>query len=431
MEYWASFAVMSLSVMISMYFIQGMRPDFKDFKTYIYYFICLILFILNYEFIPALFRLISNTFIYITMSKLLFKENFKKSCLLGLYIVFLNIISEIIYAILFYNIIKYEIFIENNALKVFMDNIIISLILVFVSYILGKQNRFNKIISNLKKIKSRQIIAFSFFLVVIFNFFMWFVYFVFDGLYDNTSLIFIGYIISVLSAVLLFNYLKTNNKYADIAEKYNISLDSIKNYEQIIDNNRINNHETRNQFLMIRSMSKNKRIISYIDSILNNNLSDREELLDEVMIIPSGGLRGLIYTKLLLMKENNINYELHVDKKVNVSRINKIESNCMVDICKIIGVFLDNAIEAVQELDEKNITIELYVENKNLIISITNNFAGYIDAENLDKAGYTTKSSGHGYGLRLVKDIIFKNERLENDREIYEDNFTQNLKIKM
>ena len=225
--------------------------------------------------------------------------------------------------------------------------------------------------------------------------------------------------------------MKTSNSYKTVTEKYDLTMNIVRDYEQIIENNKINNHETRNQFRILRNMTTNRKIIDYIDGILNDTINDSEELLMEVNKIPSGGLKGLIYAKLLCMKESNINYELYVDKKINIRKMNSISAELMVDICKIIGVFLDNAIEAVNSLKEKNITIELYTEKNDIVISVTNNFLGVLDTANFAKSGYTTKSIGHGYGLKLVSEILNRNRLLENYKEIYADNFTQNLKIKM
>lgn len=430
MEYWASFAVMNLAIMISMYLIQKKQIDLLDYKTYLIYFISTFLLICVYDYASPIYRVFFNTLIYIIESKILFCVTIKESFILGVIITLLNIVSEVIFAVLGFQIISKYLFLESSSLFVFFNNTIIGIVVVCLGYLMKRKNFYLNIINRLPKIKETQIVVFSLFIVIIFNFLGLSLHLM--SIETNSPTLFlINSSLSIFTSVLVYTYLKTSNRYKVITEKYDLTMNTVLGYEKIIENNKISNHETRNQFRTIRNMTTNKNLINYINSILNDNINDSEDILIEVSKIPSGGLRGLIYTKLLYMKENNINYELHVDKKVNVSRINKIESNCMVDICKIVGVFLDNAIEAVQKLDEKNITIELYVENKNLIISITNNFAGYIDAENLDKAGYTTKSSGHGYGLRLVKDIISKNERLENDREIYEDNFTQNLKIKM
>ena len=45
---------------------------------------------------------------------------------------------------------------------------------------------------------------------------------------------------------------------------------------------------------------------------------------------------------------------------------------------------------------------------------------------------YTTKGDGHGYGLTLVNKILSEETgKLENEKSINRDTFTQTLKIKM
>ena len=139
----------------------------------------------------------------------------------------------------------------------------------------------------------------------------------------------------------------------------------------------------------------------------------------------------MIYSKLLVMKERNINYNLLIDRKVSINKFNKLDDKVIVDVCKILGVFLDNAIEAVEKLKEKDIVIEIYTDRNDINFAITNNFSGKIEVNELDTFKYTTKGSGRGYGLVLVNDIVKKSNILENSIEIYEDNFTQNIKIKM
>ena len=103
----------------------------------------------------------------------------------------------------------------------------------------------------------------------------------------------------------------------------------------------------------------------------------------------------------------------------------------MLDVCKIVGVFLDNAIEAVLELKQKHIKITLFTDGEYLNIEISNNFKGNIDLTSIDEKGYTSKSKGHGYGLTLVKEILSKNNKLKNERKINKNIFTQKLKIKL
>ena len=431
MEYWAAFVVINIALILSMHLVQGKKIDFKNKKTYICYLLSLITLLLIYDYSPVASRLILYFFVYYIEIMYLFKTNIKQSFILGIMLVILNILAEVIYASLVISILLDGMEIASNALNVFINNLFIGIIWIILSLFVGKRDFYQKILKLFSRIEEKQIMIFSLLILIVFNFFSWIICLSSIEIFNNLSLLFIGSGLSIFCTILVVTYFKTTNSYKDITEKYNLSLENIKEYEDMIEKNRINNHEIRNQFMMLRNMSRNKKINNYIDSILDTKISDNEELLNDVLRIPSGGLRGLIYTKLLVMREQNIDFELYVDKKINVRKIHKIDSKMMIDICKIIGVFLDNSIEAVKNLKEKCITIEMFKDKNDIVISITNNFVGYLDVGNLEQSGYTSKGENHGYGLKLVSETLKVNHDLENYKELYEDNFTQNLKIKM
>ena len=148
--------------------------------------------------------------------------------------------------------------------------------------------------------------------------------------------------------------------------------------------------------------------------------------------IPEGGLRAIIYGKLCKMDELRIKYSLDIARDVRTVDLINMDEEIVLNICKILGVFLDNAIEAVKNLKEKQITIEIYLMDGKLCIDITNNFEGKLELDKLDKEKYTTKGKNHGYGLSLVKQIINDNSNIfENEKSISRNTFTQKLKIKM
>ena len=431
MKYWAAFAVISIAIINSLYLVQSEKIKLKDKKIYTSICICLLLLVVNFELSAPSFRIITNILIYIFLAWLNFKNDMKKSLLLGIFIMIINIFSEFIYVLCSMPIINHRLFILNDVVLVFVQNLFIGFIMIVISFFIGRKGLYNRLIKSISKINSKQIIVFSLLSIVLFNSFIWITYFVSKSLYNNGLFTLAGSAISIFCAMFLFVYLKTNSSYKEVSEKYDLSLKSIEEYEKMIDNSKLNNHETRNQFLTIRNMSKNKQITNYIDTLLDNKINDNDQLLSEVSRLPRGGIRGLVYSKLLDMQEKKINYNLLIDKKISITKFSKIEDNLIVDICKILGVFLDNAIEAVELLKEKDIVIEIYADKKDIIFSITNNFEGKLELDELSTTKYSTKSKGRGYGLSLVKDIIDKSNKLENSTEIYEDNFTQNLKIKM
>ena len=431
MKYWAAFAIINLCIVVSMHFLQNKKINVTEKNIYLYYLFSVIFLIINYELSTPFLRIINNIISHIFLAKVLFNISLKEGVVLGLLVNLLNILLEVCLSIFLLPIVNLNLFSLSNVETVFYTNFLLGIFLCIFSKIIGKNDLYSKLLKKLYKINEYKIVFFSIIIVLLFNLFTFLSYFSSLELYMIPSFSLLGSVLGIFSSIMIFIFLKENNKYIEMSEKYNVSLNSIRGYENMIESNRVNNHEVRNQFLMLRGMSKNKKLNTYIDSILNKNISTNEDLLNKVIKIPSGGLRGLIYTKLIKMQDNNINYEVHVDKRVNSRKFSKIDSNTMVDICKIIGVFLDNAIECVSKLKKKNISIEFYVEKNDIIICITNNFEGKIDFDRLGIVGYTTKGKGRGYGLRLVKEILNTNNYLENTRELYDDNFTQNLKIKM
>ena len=173
----------------------------------------------------------------------------------------------------------------------------------------------------------------------------------------------------------------------------------------------------------------NKNVREYLDNLINDNRKEDNDLLLKTNSIPTGGLQGLIYQKLLDMKEKKIEYHLEISKNISKKRIENLDVKTNKDLCTIVGVFLDNAIQAVENINEKNIGIYLYQEDYVFVISISNNYKGRIDLQRMNEKGYTTKEEGHGYGLSLVKDILDKNKNFKNERAICGNVFIQKIKL--
>ena len=253
---------------------------------------------------------------------------------------------------------------------------------------------------------------------------------------STTAILITNMIMAIVFITIVITSSKIKDNYNKISSKYQTSISSLKEYEVMIDQFRVYTHENRNEFYTIRNMLKNgdKRedVIKYIDTLIDNKIQDNEKIMKKTAKIPSGGLRATIYSKLCLMDKLKIKYKLDISRDVKTTDLIDLDEELVLKICRILGVFLDNAIEAVKTLKKKEIAIEVYILDKYLCVDITNNFKGNLELDKISEAKYTTKGNGHGYGLTLVNQIL--NEEvgiLENEKSINRDAFTQTLKIKM
>ncbi len=242
------------------------------------------------------------------------------------------------------------------------------------------------------------------------------------------------FVIIVLVSVLL-NYIKQtiiNNK---IQNNYDKLLEFMKTYEEEIENQRTIRHETKNEFLAIRSKicdkEKEETIIDYIDEILGDTYSVKNEKYAKFGYLPANGVKGLCYFKTQKAEEQGINVSINISKKIKTSTIFNLKTKEQRDFAKILGVFIDNAIEASAESKDKELGIEAYsnLDNEFRMI-ISNTYNNDIDEEKIGKENFTTKGKNRGHGLLLVNQIVQKNNIFKTKREIKNNIYSQTIIIK-
>ena len=138
---------------------------------------------------------------------------------------------------------------------------------------------------------------------------------------------------------------------------------------------------------------------------------------------------NIINNKYLEAKKDNININVEVYVDLNSIKIKTYE------LCRVLGILIDNAIEATRECENKQINIRFIKDNynnRNLVIIENPCKNTLLDLSKLKEKGFTTKKDKlfHGLGLWRVNQIVKKNEnlRLTTSRE---DNkiFKQQLEI--
>lgn len=124
-------------------------------------------------------------------------------------------------------------------------------------------------------------------------------------------------------------------------------------------------------------------------------------------IINEPAIYGIVGSKYFLATEKDITFDL--DIVTNVAKINYP----MPDLSRILGILLDNAIEASTKSDEPYIRLEMHFDKRKCadVIKIYNTYdtSIEIDMVNLFRKGYSTKEIKSGIGLWEVDKMITKN----------------------
>ena len=231
----------------------------------------------------------------------------------------------------------------------------------------------------------------------------------------------------IILTVSLYIFIYEKKKYASLRDKYNNLLEYAYTYEEKFENDKLLRHEHQNQLAVIKGMAKNKKVIQYIDELLENYKNDFINVKG-INNIPKGGLRGLIYYKICLINKKKINY--NIDISGNVKRqFNKLSDKMRKDLSYIIGVYLDNAIEECEKDKKSNLMIEIYSIDNNISIIISNTISDSIELNKIGAKGYTTKGLNHGNGLYLVNKIINSSNNIEVKTRIINIVFVQEIKI--
>ena len=170
------------------------------------------------------------------------------------------------------------------------------------------------------------------------------------------------------------------------------------------------------------------KLIEYIDSLtVDANKTYSSYLISQLNKFPDGGLKGLLYYKLSIMEDCNISYDINVENGVK-TKLKSLSIKEHKNLTKILGVLLDNAIDASKKCKNKKIIIEVSMEKNKIIFNIQNTYKGDINL-NMIGTGYSAKGKGHGFGLRLVNDIIAKEEIFELENKVEDGYYVSELKI--
>lgn len=233
-----------------------------------------------------------------------------------------------------------------------------------------------------------------------------------------------------LFCVILFSYLKANLQKEKAESELEISELHNKTMVNMVDGVRTLKHDYNNIMQALNGYISTKqydKLQEHINKVLDEcNIVNNLSLIDP-KIFNDPAIYGIVGAKYFMAIESDIKFEFDI-----VTNIREIDFS-MPELSRILGILLDNAIEATLKTDNKYIKLEMKYDSRKGadIIKVYNTYdtSISIDLKEIYEKGVSSKEVKSGIGLWEVKKLIKRSKNSQIYATIEQNMFVQNIII--
>lgn len=271
-----------------------------------------------------------------------------------------------------------------------------------------------KMINNIYEKYYKRVSGNAYFSIFISLFLYIFLILIYLNLYESDSK-FIYYTMIVIMAVvmiLIIILIKFVIKSYELSIINKFILNENELMKDISNQDQLFKHNLINKLITVESIS-NKKSKKLIMDLIESYKSEYKNI-SNINGLPNG-IRGVIYKKAFVKNIKDLN--LIVENEIEKDLINILKTKKYSIFCESVGLLFDNALEAVENCEEKIIHISITIDDNKIYFIIKNNFENLLDLENIGNLKYTTKTKGHGIGINYLlnnKNVCIKNSILNN-----------------
>lgn len=132
-------------------------------------------------------------------------------------------------------------------------------------------------------------------------------------------------------------------------------------------------------------------------------------------------IKGLLYNKIIYAASQGIHVRLNIPKPF--TRV----SMDHVDLCRVLGIYLDNATEAACQSEKKQMDL-FFLQEGCASLAVGNTCQPLsLPLSSLSEPGTTTKGNGRGTGLYTVSQILSRYPSVLQNTSYHDDYFEQHL----
>lgn len=216
---------------------------------------------------------------------------------------------------------------------------------------------------------------------------------------------------------------KAEQKQKELMQNY------IKGMEYVLDEQRAFRHDYKNMLAAMAGFIREKRM-EELETFFTKQMQVPIREVDEnsrIWILLRNvypiEIKGFLYEKVLTALTRDVKVSVNVHEEIHIT------NEHMNDLLRILGILMDNAIEAVPANLMGNVNLMIRKTDKGILIRIENNFSILPDISRIFEKGYSTKGSGRGNGLYWVRKILQTHTDILYDFNIEEKMVIQQLEI--
>ena len=279
-----------------------------------------------------------------------------------------------------------------------------------------------------QNINSKQIIAFIISLIICV--FPQMILFVINDYSYSPTLLIINCLQFIIVCIFIFSYLKKSIEHEKVQSDLFTSELHNKTLVGMVDGVRTLKHDYNNIMQALNGYVSTKqydKLQEHINQVLKEcNVVNNLSVIDP-KIFNDPAIYGIVGSKFFIANKEDITFEF--DVTTNIAQI----QFPMPNLSRILGILLDNAIEATRKANSKYVRLEFKYDKRKCadIIKVINTYDTNINI-NLNEIynkGFSTKEVKSGIGLWEVKKLVNKNKNSQIYATIENNKFVQNLII--
>ena len=246
----------------------------------------------------------------------------------------------------------------------------------------------------------------------------------------NIIIMYICTAVAILIILVAFRILYAKNEHRRKEEEHRNIMEYTKHVEEMYEELRSFRHDYVNILASLSGYIE-KRDVDGLSQYFEENIMPTNERMNQgkyrlqkLSKLKDPAIKGLVSNKIIYAMNQGIDVFVDLMDDIKDIAINTI------DLCRVLGIYMDNAIEAAKECENKEIKFNVIKEDNSVTFVLMNSFMNHgLSLSDMEKQNVSSKGEGRGLGLNNVKEILSRYDNVNKVTEIKDNYFIQTLII--